>query len=298
MIKTSALLVVLAIGLLVAGVLASSLPMVYVSIAVCAVAALLLAAGVLSHWSEIFGRREPRPSRMQPSWSEPQMQVSAPVLAGAQAASAQVKGAQVTGAQTAAAKTAGAQTAGAQAGAQARGTAAREERRSRRVPAAGRSPAPPAEVVTAQAGSAVPGRGDDLWERVEEELGTAGKRDTGALSWPATEIPVLREPAGPPGEAAPPGVPPAGSSAWIWGRGAGWQPPETPDEAWPPPAAAFAGSPARPERATTGADGSDGVGQDVDGPDQETGQPGSAAPAGPAGTADEAPPEPVHDEGR
>ena len=103
MIKTSALLVVLAIGLLVAGVLASSLPLVYVSIGVCAVAALLLAAGVLSHWSEIFGRREPRPSRVQPSWSEPQMQVSAPVLAGAQAAGAQAAGPQVTGAQTAAA---------------------------------------------------------------------------------------------------------------------------------------------------------------------------------------------------
>ena len=92
MIKTSALLVVLAIGLLVAGVLASSLLMVYVSIGVCAVAALLLAAGVLSHWSEIFGRREPRPSGVQSSWSEPQVQVSAPVLAGAQVAGAQVTG--------------------------------------------------------------------------------------------------------------------------------------------------------------------------------------------------------------
>jgi len=280
-IKTSALLVVLAIGLLVAAVLASSLLMVYVSIGVCAVAALLLAVGVLSHWSEIFGRREPRPSGMQASWSEPQVQVSAPVLASAQAT-----GAQVTGAQTASAQT----------GAQARGTPAREERRSRRRAAAGRSSAPPAEVVAPQAEFAVPGRGDDLWERVDEELGSAGKRDTGALSWPATEIPVLREPADAPEEAAPPGAPPAGSSAWIWGRGAGWQPPETPDEAWPPPAAAFAGSPARPERTTTGADGSDGAGQDVDGPDQETGPPESAAPAGPARAADEAPPQSLDDE--
>ena len=149
---------------------------------------------------------------------------------------------------------------------------------------------------TAQAESAVRGRGDDLWDRVEEELGTAGKRDTGALSWPATEIPVLREPAGPPEEAAPPGVPAAGSSAGIWGRGAGWQPPETPDEAWPPPAAAFAGSPARPERATTDADGSDAAVQDVDGPGQETGQPESAAPARSARAADEPAPESVDDE--
>jgi hypothetical protein len=290
-IKTSALLVVLAIGLLVAAVLASSLLMVYVSIGVCAVAALLLAVGVLSHWSEIFGRREPRPSGMQASWSEPQVQVSAPVLARAQATGAQVKGTQVTGTQVT-----GAQTAGAQTGIQARGTPAREERRSRRGAAGGRSPAPPAEVVTPQAESAVPGRGDDLWERVDEELGSAGKRDTGALSWPATEIPVLREPPDAPEEAAPPGPPPAGSSAWIWGRGAGWQPPETPDEAWPPPAAAFAGSPARPERTTTDADGSGGVGQDVDGPDQEAGPPESAAPAGPARAADEASPQSRDDE--
>ena len=60
MIRFSALLVALAIGLLVAGVAASSLPLVYVSIAVCAVAALLLAAGVLRHWSEIFGPRAKR----------------------------------------------------------------------------------------------------------------------------------------------------------------------------------------------------------------------------------------------
>ena len=60
MIRFSALLVALAIGLLAAGVAASSLPLVYVSIAVCAVAALLLAAGVLRHWAEIFGPRAQR----------------------------------------------------------------------------------------------------------------------------------------------------------------------------------------------------------------------------------------------
>ena len=281
MIKTSALLVVLAIGLLVAGVFASSLLMVYVSIGVCAVAALLLAVGVLAHWSEIFGRREPRPSGVQASWPASQVQVSAPVLASAQATGAQVTGVQVQGAQTAVG--------------QAPGIPAREERRSRRGAAAGRSSARPAEVVTPQVEFAVPGPGDELWERVEEELGSAGKRDTGALSWPATEIPVLREPAGGPEEPAPPGASPAGSSAWIWGQGAGWQPPETPDQAWPPPAAAFAGSPARPERATD-ADGPEGTGQDVDRPDQKTGQPESVAPAGPARAADEAPPESLDDE--
>ena len=87
MIKASALLVVLAIALLVAGVVASSLLMVYVSIGVCAAAALLLAAGVLAHWSEIFGRREARPAT-QGAWSEPQVNVTAPVLASIQAVAA------------------------------------------------------------------------------------------------------------------------------------------------------------------------------------------------------------------
>ena len=85
MIKASALLVALAIGLLVAGVVGSSLLMVYVSIGVCAVAALLLAVGVASHWSEIFGRREARPASEQGAWSEPQVHVTAPVLASIQA---------------------------------------------------------------------------------------------------------------------------------------------------------------------------------------------------------------------
>jgi hypothetical protein len=284
-IKTSALLVVVAIGLLVAGVLASSLLMVYVSIGVCAVAALLLAAGVLSHWSEIFGLREPRPSGVPQSWSAPQVPASAPVpsapvpsapvLASAQATGVQGQGDQVTGAEA--------------TGTRAPGTPAREDRRSRRGAAARRPPAPLAEVVSPQAGFAVPGRGDDLWERVEEELGSGGRRDTGALSWPAIEVPVLREPA--PGEAGPPGTPPAGSSAWIWGQGAGWQPPSTPDEAWPPPAAAFAGSPpARPEPATVGPDDRDTPGRDVERPDQQTREPESPAPAGPARGAGQAAP--------
>ncbi len=165
MIKTSALLVVVAIGLLVAGVLASSLQMVYVSIGVCAVAALLLAAGVLSHWSEIFGPREPRPSGVPQSWSPQAGQcpvpASAPVLASAQAPGDQGQRDQVTGAEADRDP--------------APGTPAREDRRSRRGAAARRPPAPPAEVVSPQAGFAVPGRGDDLWERVEEELGSGGQ---------------------------------------------------------------------------------------------------------------------------
>ena len=84
MIKASALLAAVAIGLLVAGVLASSLLMVYVSIGVCAVAALILAVGIVTHWSEIFGRGEARPASAQGAWSAPQAGASSPpVLAGA-----------------------------------------------------------------------------------------------------------------------------------------------------------------------------------------------------------------------
>ena len=80
MIRFSALLVALAIGLLVAGVATSSLLMVYVSIAVCAVAALLLAAGVLWHWSEIFGGGEAQPASSAASGSA-QVPAAAPVPA-------------------------------------------------------------------------------------------------------------------------------------------------------------------------------------------------------------------------
>jgi hypothetical protein len=260
-IKASALLVALAIGLLVASVLASSLLMVYVSIGVCAVAALLLAAGVLSHWSEIFGRAGPRPASMQESWSAPQAQVGTPVLATTQ-------------------------TAGA----------GPEDRRPRRENAGGLPSAPPVEVVVPQPEFPVAARGDDLWERVEEELGSGAKRDTGALSWPGTELPVPAESAGPPEQAGPPGTPPGGASAWIWGHGAGWHPPGTADDAWPPPAAAFAGSPPRPEPATSSADSADEAGQDtagsavaapgldpsdLNGPDPDSTRPADGEPASP-----------------
>ena len=240
MIKASALLVALAIGLLVAGVLASSLLMVYVSIGVCAVAALLLAAGVLSHWSEIFGRRESRPASAQGAWSAPQAGVSSlPVLASAVSTAA----------------------------------AGGEERHARHEEAGGPPPGEHAGTVPPQQESPVAGRTDDLWERVEEELGSAGKRDTGALSWPAIELPVFREsPVARAGRApgkAGPREPPAGPSAWIWGRGPGWQPPETSDPAWPPPAAAFAGSSARPEPVPDA---------DDTGPDNDTGPDDAATP--------------------
>ena len=262
MIKASALLAAVAIGLLVAGVLTSSLLMVYVSIAVCAVAALILAAGIVTHWSEIFGRGESRPASVPGAWSAPQAGVSGlPVLASAVSTAA-----------------AGGQERHDEAGG----------------PPAGEH----AEAVRPQQESPAAARSDDLWERVEEELGSAGKRDTGALSWPAIELPVFRESPGSPGQAVPPGEggprdsSPAGSSAWMWGQGAGWKPPETSDPAWPPPAAAFAGSPAGPEPAQD-ADGTSPdqvTGQDAAGPDDTTSaraEPAAGEAAEPASDAAE-----------
>ena len=239
MIKASALLAAVAIGLLVVGVVASSLLMVYVSIGVCAVAALILAVGIVTHWSEIFGRGEAWPASAQGAWSAPQAGASSPpALAGA------VSTADASGQERPARHEEACSPAGGPAGEQA-------------------------EAIGSQEQSPVAGRSDDLWERVEEELGSAGKRDTGALSWPAIELPVFRESPGSPEQAAPPGKTGPGDrsaaapSAGMWGRGAGWQPPETSDPAWPPPAAAFAGSSARPEPAQD----ADGTALDDSGPD-------------------------------
>ncbi len=279
MIRASALLVALAIGLLVAGVVASSLLMVYVSIGVCAVAALILAVGVLSHWSEIFGRGESRPASVPESWSAPQVQLSAPVLASTKGAAA----------------------------------AGREPRRSRREDSGGRPAASPVEVLAPQGGPPPAGRSDDLWERVEEELGSPAKRDTGALSWPGIELPAPAVTPEPPEESAPSGRParpetagasggpPAGTKAWIWGSGAGWQPPDTPDPAaWPPPAAAFAEAPARPGPATPEVRTPAAEGRDAEHPGPADQEPASSEPAavaaGPIRPAEEAAPGSPDDE--
>jgi hypothetical protein len=259
-IKASALLVALAIGLLVAGVAASNLLMVYVSIGVCAVAALLLAAGVLAHWSEIFGRREARPATPG-AWSEPQVNVTAPVLASIQAA-AVARGSARSGPEEASVRPAGARSgSGRPAGERPSGGRPDRGRADGwRVPERLAEVVPsPAEVAGRGDDFPAPRRSDDLWERVEEELGSAAKRDTGALSWPATVFPPVRPDAPEPAESAgpareaeplgePPGGPQVGAGAWLWGSGAGWQP-ETADPAWPPPAAAFAEPQAAPELA-------------------------------------------------
>jgi hypothetical protein len=74
-------------------------------------------------------------------------------------------------------------------------------------------------------------RSDDLWERVSEELESAGKRDTGALAWPGTEFSVPSE--------------------------ASVLPPETERLGWQEPEPPFPGAAPEPERRPAGESGPD-----------------------------------------
>jgi hypothetical protein len=304
MIRFSALLVALAIGLLVAGVAASSLPLVYVSIAVCAVAALLLAAGVLRHWAEIFGPRAKRvaspfaasggvPSpatagratvgrtavdrtavgraanrpatpghAATPGRAGP---VGAPGLAGFRADAG--AGPVARGPEPAVAAgryradadpadragrvpadpadRAASPEHGQAAGPDEADSVARGDRRSGRRGWPARRPAEP-EPVPAEPIHAVPT--DDLWDRVNEELESAGKRDSGRLSWPAGDFSIpsgMSLPAEPPEQEtfAGPGRPDGGD---LWQPAAGWRPPSTPQSNWPfaPPAEQAGAGPA------------------------------------------------------
>ena len=67
MIRFSAFLVAVALGLLVAGVVTSKLMLVYVAIGVSGVALLALGAGTLIKRNELFGKQAPaEPERAQP----------------------------------------------------------------------------------------------------------------------------------------------------------------------------------------------------------------------------------------
>ncbi|MFI5066314.1 MAG: hypothetical protein ACHP9Z_20375, partial [Streptosporangiales bacterium] len=239
MIKFSALLVALAIGLLAAGVAASSLLLVYVAIGVCLVSAVLLAVGVVRHWAEIFGTEGRVPAAgtvpgtaLLPAAAGPSGDVAAEVTAGdvvpgaettpAAAGSGSPAGAgqpEPAGALTAAHPAGGPGTVVPLPGRSDRGDRSRredrrpgredkrpgrrEERRPRRKDTGGRpgqapagpGPAQPVHPVAASSGHPAPP--DDLWERVAEELESAGKRDTGDLAWPAAEFPLPPEPVAP-----------------------------------------------------------------------------------------------------
>ena len=334
MIRFSALLVALAIGLLAAGVAASSLPLVYVSIAVCAVAALLLAAGVLRHWPEIFGPRTQRvaspfaasgpvPSpatagrasagRAAPGHAAPAGRarpVGAPGLAGFRADAG--AGPVARGPEPAVAAgryradadpadragrvpadpadRAASPEHGQAAGPDEADSVARGDRRSGRRGWPARRPAEP-EPAPAEPIHAVPT--DDLWDRVNEELESAGKRDSGRLSWPAGDFSIpsgMSLPAEPPEQEtfAGPGRPDGGD---LWQPAAGWRPPSTPQSNWPfaPPAEQAGAGPAGrdSDRGTgTGTDSGTDSGADSEAAASETvaAEPddGARAEAGPA----------------
>ncbi|HEX3390181.1 MAG TPA: hypothetical protein VHT94_14185, partial [Streptosporangiaceae bacterium] len=152
------------------------------------------------------------------------MNVTAPVLASIQAVAAERAHREEAGLRSAAVRPVDVRSAGvASAGVASDGAPT----------GGGRGPDRPAEVVppaaevTERADEfSAPRRSDDLWERVEEELGSAAKRDTGALSWPATVFPPIQpdvppppESRGPAPEAGSQGEPRAGTSVWMWGSG-------------------------------------------------------------------------------
>src|SRR5262249_21236885 len=72
LIRSSALLTAVAIAVLVAGVSAANLALIYVSIAVSILAAITLAVGVLLRRRELFGETGAAPQRDQPGWAAPE----------------------------------------------------------------------------------------------------------------------------------------------------------------------------------------------------------------------------------
>ena len=239
MIKFSALLVALAIGLLAAGVAASSLLLVYVAIGVCLVSAVLLAVGVVRHWAEIFGTGSRVPAAGTVPGTALRSAACRAVRGRASRSDSRGRGSGsgnhprrggfgLPGRSRPAGTGGGAgrrspggwsRDGGTAAGpvrsrgpvppgrppAGTRGQASRrrEERRPRRKDTGGRpgqapagpGPAQPVHPVAASSGHPAPP--DDLWERVAEELESAGKRDTGDLAWPAAEFPLPPEPVAP-----------------------------------------------------------------------------------------------------
>ena len=84
MIRFSAILVAGAIAVLVAGVLATSLALVYLSIGVSVLALVLLAIGVILRRAEIFGEAGAAAASGQPSWPATPAD-GTPVMVGGQA---------------------------------------------------------------------------------------------------------------------------------------------------------------------------------------------------------------------
>ncbi|HJY68668.1 MAG TPA: hypothetical protein VJ254_18250, partial [Streptosporangiaceae bacterium] len=192
MIRFSAFLVVVAVGLLVAGVVTSKLVLVYVAIGVSGVALLALAVGALVKRNELFGRStsaEPQLARPEPA--------AVHVSPGQPAPQAVPWGAAVPAAS--AWPAAAAQPAPSRAG---------------YLPAEQPLPPQPVKAQPADAAatawmSGIPTQAERPAERPAEH---PAERPADVPRRPAAFTP--RPPAGPPSPA--PGVPAPGPSAWEW----------------------------------------------------------------------------------
>jgi hypothetical protein len=235
-IRFSALLVAAAIALLVTGVIASSLPLVYVSIGVCTIAGFLLAIGVFRHRQEIFGV-EGAVVRLGPPDAVPVPH--RPSLAGGSAPAGRAAGSATSDSPTGSAP------------GPARGTAPRGApggRPSGREPAGG---APPGKGGPRGPGSPRPttapkrGADDPFWQRVSDEFGSIGMRDPGAAAQPRAEDPKRPEPTSPEvnqGSGSGPRLPASGDagsgSRSPAGAGSGTRPgPRSAEPPWPGAAA-------------------------------------------------------------
>ncbi|MDX6395031.1 MAG: hypothetical protein QOJ73_6094 [Streptosporangiaceae bacterium] len=275
MIRFSALLVGVATAVLISGVVASSLLLVYVSIAVCAIALFFLAIGVFLHRREIFaadGALLPlgpldafppaqqvqlgsiplpsgRPAAPAGGPSTGQMAGSAPrsgretpgETPPREAASREAASRETPPGEAAARGTTGPGTTGrGSAGRASAGRGAHGARPSSRGAPGGRPPAresasgPP----SGRPGPRDPARpdaaprrgpGDPFWQRVNDEIGEAGPRDTGTASRPRTDDPKRPEPTSP-------------EQTRASGQGYGWRPPVRPDPGSRPPAGSGPGS--------------------------------------------------------
>jgi hypothetical protein len=253
-IRFSALLVAVAVGLLVAGVVTSKLTVVYVAIGVSGVALLALAVGALVKRKELFGPSAPaEPQRARP---EP---AAVHVSPGQPAPQAVPWGATVPTASAWSA--AAAQPAPSRAGyLPAEQPLPPQPRR----PAAF-TPRPPAGPPSPAPGVPVPG--PSAWEWPPDAPATQEMPRIGAAPAPASATP-----------AAPP-VPPAPATP---------PPPAAPPE-WPPPAAAFVpkvASPPPEDQPAPAEDQHEAEDQPQDGPPAEQTQQLPVA----ASTATDAPP--------
>ena len=276
MIRFSALLVGAATAVLISGVITSSLLLVYVSIAVCAIALFLLAIGVFLHRREIFAAdgallpigpmeafppAQPVPLASIPlSSGRPAAPAGGP-SAGQMAGSAPRSGRETPVGETppreatsretpagegAARGTPGPGTTGpgitgrGPAGHASAGRGAHGARSSSRGAPGGRPPAresasgPPSGRPGPRDPArpdAAPRRGpeDPFWQRVNDEIGGVGPRDTGTASRPRADDPKRPEP-----------TPPEQTRAS--GQGYGWRPPVRPDSGSRPPAGSGPGS--------------------------------------------------------